>query len=175
MGQRDKLDWSYKPDIHSYEPIVEIGGYEPVYRFIYDKKKQSRKVHEINPETDRAWCKVENGTKRKLTRSGHIPEGRKKCATCQQLKAEGVPANLTSRKGASQFYTSHEWSELRYKAFIEYGRECVVCGCTKKLTVDHIKPLRKYPDLAREMSNLQVMCRLCNRGKGAWDETDWRD
>ncbi len=41
--------------------------------------------------------------------------------------------------------------------------------------VDHIKPRRKYPELALSRSNLQVLCNLCNHGKGNWDETDWRE
>ena len=44
-----KPDWSYKPDIHEHEPVIEIGSsYKPEYRFIYDRKKSGRKVHEIN-------------------------------------------------------------------------------------------------------------------------------
>lgn len=172
MGQ---TDWSWKPDIHENEPVPEIG----VKRYAF-AKKPSRKVHEINPVTEKSYCQVENGTRQKLIHSSEFPAGRRSCLTCEHVKRTGGEENnssqpiVTSRKGAGHFYASHEWSELRYKAFLEYGQECVVCGATKNLTVDHIKPLRKHPELAREMSNLQVMCRLCNRGKGAWDETDWR-
>jgi 5-methylcytosine-specific restriction endonuclease McrA len=42
------------------------------------------------------------------------------------------------------------------------------------INVDHIKPRRKYPELALTESNLQVLCGTCNHGKGSWDETDWR-
>jgi len=33
--------------------------------------------------------------------------------------------------------------------------------------VDHIKPKSKYPDLAYDKTNLQVLCEECNIGKGA--------
>ena len=164
-------DWHWKPDIHSHEPVIEVSN----SLYLYDDKKLKRKVHEINPETGQSYCKVENGTSRKLSTVSYVPEGRRKCSVCQRLKDEGQAVKITSRKGAGRFYSSHEWSELRYRAFLEYGRECVVCGTTKNLTVDHIKPLRKYPDLARDITNLQVLCRLCNRGKGDWDETNWRE
>lgn len=81
------------------------------------------------------------------------------------------------RKAAPQsdFYLSREWKELRYEAFLRYGRECLVCGSTKKpLHVDHIKPRYKYPELELDINNLQILCALCNIGKGAWDQTDWR-
>ena len=41
--------------------------------------------------------------------------------------------------------------------------------------VDHIKPRLRYPELALDMNNLQVLCAICNHGKGGFDETDWRD
>lgn len=40
--------------------------------------------------------------------------------------------------------------------------------------VDHIKPRSKYPHLAYDVNNLQVLCQDCNFGKSNHDETDWR-
>lgn len=78
----------------------------------------------------------------------------------------------------STFYDSDEWRELRYRALQRHGAACQCCGNRatpgKPLHVDHIKPRSKYPELELELSNLQVLCRDCNLGKGAWDETDWR-
>ena len=34
------------------------------------------------------------------------------------------------------------------------------------ITVDHIKPRSKYPELALEIENLRVLCRSCNSKKG---------
>jgi hypothetical protein len=45
----------------------------------------------------------------------------------------------------------------------------------KKLHVDHIKSRSKHPDLALEITNLQVLCADCNIGKSNTDETDWRE
>lgn len=42
------------------------------------------------------------------------------------------------------------------------------------LNVDHVKPRKFYPELALDLDNLQVLCALCNHGKGNSDATDWR-
>jgi 5-methylcytosine-specific restriction endonuclease McrA len=72
------------------------------------------------------------------------------------------------------FYKSPEWKELRYEKLREV-QYCECCGKVKgdeleggekvKLTVDHIKPRSKHPELALELSNLQVLCQSCNEGK----------
>ena len=60
----------------------------------------------------------------------------------------------------------------------EYEARCQCCGNSPKtgavLNVDHIKPRKKYPELALDINNLQILCEECNHGKGNWDETDWR-
>lgn len=76
------------------------------------------------------------------------------------------------------FLLSFEWRKLRYTVLEKRGARCECCGATPKdgirIHVDHIKPRRKYPELALSEANLQVLCEVCNHGKGAWDETDWR-
>jgi 5-methylcytosine-specific restriction endonuclease McrA len=73
------------------------------------------------------------------------------------------------------FYESREWRELRYTVIKRHGRKCQACGAIdKRIHVDHIKPRSKYPDLALEESNLQILCEDCNMGKSNKDETDWR-
>ena len=42
------------------------------------------------------------------------------------------------------------------------------------MNVDHIKPRKKFPELALVEDNLQVLCGACNHGKGNWDQTNWR-
>lgn len=73
------------------------------------------------------------------------------------------------------FYESREWQDLRYRILKKYSRKCMVCFSTNiELHVDHIKPISKFPDLALEESNLQVLCRACNLGKSNKDCIDWR-
>ena len=76
------------------------------------------------------------------------------------------------------FFKSEEWKALRYSAFVKYGNRCMCCGGTPEygytLQVDHIRPRHKYPQLALDINNLQILCATCNQGKYGVDETDWR-
>ena len=54
------------------------------------------------------------------------------------------------------------------------------CGATPDdgrtvLHVDHIKPRHTHPQLSLDENNLQILCSVCNQGKGAWDKTDHRE
>lgn len=76
------------------------------------------------------------------------------------------------------FYQSDEWRAVRYSALARSRGCCELCGREPadgvRLHVDHIKPRSKYPDLALDPENLQVLCDDCNIGKSNTDDTDWR-
>lgn len=101
---------------------------------------------------------------------GHIPSAGHRPRMPAGLRREEQKRDL--------FYDSGEWQRLRYRTIMKYGAHCQCCGargnCDNPIQVDHIKPRSKYPDLQLDPNNLQVLCKDCNRGKGAWDETDWR-
>lgn len=84
------------------------------------------------------------------------------------------------KDSAKDFYASWEWKELRYNTLKRYGPKCMLCGWTKAIggdnciVVDHIKPLRKFPNLALEPTNMQVLCRDCNMGKSYKAVDDFR-
>ena len=79
------------------------------------------------------------------------------------------------------FYETWAWKDIRYQAIKKHGRRCMNCGQSPSkdnkvvIHVDHIKPVRKYPELALSIDNLQILCEDCNQGKGFWDETDFRE
>lgn len=77
-----------------------------------------------------------------------------------------------------EFLESFEWRRVRMLAIKKYGAKCMCCGVTPAegavMNVDHIKPRKKFPELALNMDNLQILCHDCNHGKGNWDMTDWR-
>lgn len=78
---------------------------------------------------------------------------------------------------ADEFYASQAWRAVRYDALKRSRGCCELCGAAPTdaaLHVDHIAPRSKYPHLALDINNLQVLCRACNIGKGNRDDTDWR-
>jgi len=82
------------------------------------------------------------------------------------------------RKVRAEFYDSEAWRQVRYRVLQLHGAFCQCCGSRgsnrNPVQVDHIKPRSKHPSLELDINNLQVLCRDCNLGKSAWDETDWR-
>jgi 5-methylcytosine-specific restriction endonuclease McrA len=84
------------------------------------------------------------------------------------------------RAKGDEFLASYEWRRLRMEVIKDRGARCECCGSTPQkdgivINVDHIKPRRLFPELALEKTNLQVLCDVCNHGKGNWDHTDWRE
>ena len=77
-----------------------------------------------------------------------------------------------------EFYSSPAWLKLRYKTLIRYDSTCMACKRPKSQTgslhVDHIKPRSKYPHLALDPENLQILCMECNIGKSNRFEHDHR-
>jgi 5-methylcytosine-specific restriction endonuclease McrA len=76
---------------------------------------------------------------------------------------------------SDQFVKSPEWKAVRASAIDLYGPICMKCGAESEIQVDHIKPKSKYPELALELSNLQILCWPCNKEK--WhkqSEEDYR-
>ena len=76
------------------------------------------------------------------------------------------------------FLVSYQWRRKRMEVLTKHGARCQCCGVTPEqgavMHVDHIKPRSKFPALALDIDNLQVLCDACNHGKGNWDTTDWR-
>ena len=63
--------------------------------------------------------------------------------------------------------------KLRHKVFVRDNYRCVECGATNKettLEIDHIIPVSKGG--TNDISNLQTLCRECNRAKSAtiWNQ-----
>lgn len=79
-----------------------------------------------------------------------------------------------SPEKVGDFDHSPEFLKKRYEAVKRSEGKCEACGSEETLQVDHIKPRSLYPKLELELSNLQVLCKKCNLGKGNTDTTDFR-
>lgn len=94
------------------------------------------------------------------------------------VPAPAKPLRRARIKPGQSFYDTDEWREVRYRALVIHGGCCQCCGASpfrgNPLHVDHIKPRSKFPELELDLNNLQVLCKDCNLGKRAWDQTDWR-
>ena len=102
-------------------------------------------------------------------------KAKKKAARLERTRIIGTQINPNS----DAFLESYEWRRVRMEVIKKYGAKCQCCGATPKdgvrINVDHIKPRKLFPMLALDKNNLQVLCDLCNHGKGNWDFTDWRE
>lgn len=116
---------------------------------------------------------IHNHEKRKdrpLTLEQRINEYEKWENTCQRRKNKNKARKKT-------ICDTQEWKALRLVILEKYNYKCCCCGATGKETqiqVDHIKPKSKYPELAFNPDNLQLLCRQCNFAKNTLHETDYR-
>jgi 5-methylcytosine-specific restriction endonuclease McrA len=101
-------------------------------------------------------------------------ETAKTSTTVKDSKVLKYAGNVAS----DEFLSSYEWRRVRMEALKKYGATCQCCGATRvhgfMIHVDHIKPRKLFPQLALDINNLQILCEVCNHGKGNWDVTDWR-
>jgi 5-methylcytosine-specific restriction endonuclease McrA len=53
-----------------------------------------------------------------------------------------------------------------------YGSSCLSCGSQENLEMDHVVPLSRGG--MHDLSNMQILCRTCNRSKGNRNSNDYR-
>ena len=63
---------------------------------------------------------------------------------------------------------SRKYKEVRLKALARDGWTCFYCGAEgKDMTIDHIIPISKAPELAIDIENMVTACKSCNSSKGS--------
>ena len=65
------------------------------------------------------------------------------------------------RRNRASNYTKRP--DIRDMVFSTYGYQCMMCGATTNLTIDHITSV--FSNGSNELSNLQPLCRSCNSRK----------
>ena len=99
-------------------------------------------------------------------------ETRNRCIGCGHAH---VSRKKSRKLSPSVVFTrSREWKNIRGRALEKYGTECLKCGSSENIQVDHIKPKSQYPELALDIENLQPLCWDCNKKKGV-SEIDYRN
>ncbi len=142
-----------------------------------DRHTFQNEVPMVSISTLKAYCNSCHKN-RKITvfRVGHYTQ----CRYCfrkaekkkdKEERASAREESYSSRRG---FCDTKEWRILRGWALEFYGEICHACGSKERIQVDHIKPKSKYPELAYEFDNLQVLCRACNFDKSNYHEIDYR-
>lgn len=69
------------------------------------------------------------------------------------------------KRHGQSIYRTERWKAVRLAAKRRDGWACVSCGHRHRLEVDHIEPVKKRPDLAFELDNLQTLCAKCHASK----------
>lgn len=114
--------------------------------------------------------------KKRLSASGHAKPVYKPILKKPVIQKPVLIAGVDVTSDA--FLSTFQWRKVRMEALKKYGPRCQCCGATPAtgavMNVDHIKPRKKWPSLALDVNNLQILCHDCNHGKGNWDDTDWR-
>jgi 5-methylcytosine-specific restriction endonuclease McrA len=67
------------------------------------------------------------------------------------------------RKTERWIQSAHK-EDFTYDLAVKYGYRCLHCGSTRRLGLDHIRPVSKGGKT--EFENLQLLCRFCNETKG---------
>ena len=92
---------------------------------------------------------------------------------CAGIDLSGVkPVRLPGQpreraKHRTRFERSPEWLTVRASILATHPYRCCHCGAAERLQVDHIRPKSKFPELALDPANLQLLCWPCNRTKAA--------
>ena len=97
------------------------------------------------------------------------PEGRKK------NKRKKWSHEWICQLPGSVFYSTKAWWSLRARVLMKYGYKCMLCNSIDEIQVDHIQPRSRAPELSLTFSNLQVLCRDCNRQKSNIHAEDYRE
>jgi hypothetical protein len=84
---------------------------------------------------------------------------------------------MATKKGDPRL--SRKYREVRLRVLARDGYVCFYCGHEgqdgNNLTIDHIIPVSKSPELAIDESNMRIACKSCNSRKGSRNERVFLD
>jgi len=72
---------------------------------------------------------------------------------------------LSSKKGDPR--NTKAYRRARLKVLNRDGHVCMYCGSSEDLTIDHVLSIKNHPELAMDMDNMVIACKICNSRKGS--------
>jgi 5-methylcytosine-specific restriction endonuclease McrA len=164
----------------SYEQKVtrrrQVGLAQKVAQKLRVSRRNSVLFHAVAQALGREWAQ---GSRCRIRGYELVEEYAVREGIVHQPSRKTKSRRVYDRAASNAFLESFEWRRLRMEVIKKRGARCECCGATPAdgqtvINVDHVKPRKLFPELALEESNLQVLCGVCNHGKGNWDQTDWR-
>lgn len=137
------------------------------------------KAEDLSDSAVALWARAGSYCARHLT-DGFVSHRKaaRMCDNPESAISELVAAGLWEKDADG--YRFHDWRErhlagtrprtsissfVKAAVFDRDGRQCVICGASEDLTLDHIYPW--FLGGPSTVENLRVLCRSCNSSKGA--------
>ncbi len=125
------------------------------------KNKESHREYVKAYRQSHPGMAADSAKKYRLARLDHFKEyNARRRKNNKRMYSEYARIRLHRKRGNGGSYTSKEWDNLCER----FNNQCLCCGETAKLTVDHVIPVSKGG--TSNIDNLQPLCRSCNRRKG---------
>ena len=96
--------------------------------------------------------------KEKMWAKAYSPEANAK----KSQLGDKNPRYLKDRSLVKTHYLPAERNHWRREVYKKCGRSCVLCGSTKALRADHIKPICAYSELRYDINNGRTICERCD-------------
>jgi 5-methylcytosine-specific restriction endonuclease McrA len=168
---------------HSHQDEISLAGKE--YREknreeIFYRKQRYREENREAIAAKKARYRAENREAIAAKKARYHAENREAIIARVKKWREDNPEKLAiqraidnSRRRARKLAAGGELSSLEWELILKYyGYQCLCCGVTRDLSIDHVIALANGGRHSRE--NVQVLCLSCNSSKGHWHSTDYR-
>jgi 5-methylcytosine-specific restriction endonuclease McrA len=106
-----------------------------------------------------------------------------RCSRCKEAHLRGKdPEYYWTRRRRNN---KKDYEKLKRKVFDHYGHQCVYCGSSKNLQLDHINGDGKTSCTGKEFyrqtitkgfpDDLQTACGICNKAKDSKTDAEYRE
>lgn len=185
LSNYDLVDLAYSKVFNKQRDVGIKDAEEDLYnnfeatfvKDIWDDKRNAKKIKE--EEEKRNAKELERTKKRFYENLFSLPliTSRKVDMLRDKLQKENARREVPK----VDFYLTNEWLILNRFAKNLLGERCMSCGVSQatadsgiEIQSDHVLPRSKHPELALDLENLQMLCRVCNHKKRNFTDEDFR-